>query len=76
MIRTGKANLNAEPIDLRLKPTQEATTSLAKHWHADIVWTVAQKKSTPTVYDRENALNHEFFVKKSCKQLFALVRCK
>lgn len=43
VIRTGKANLNAEPIDLRLKPTQEATTSLAKHWHADIVWTVAQK---------------------------------
>lgn len=43
VIKTGQKDLKAQPIDLRLRPTEEATTSLDKQWCTDIVWTLAQK---------------------------------
>lgn len=43
VIKTGQKDLQAQPIDLRLRLTDEAATSLDKQWRADIVWTLAQK---------------------------------
>ncbi|WP_125710290.1 LPXTG cell wall anchor domain-containing protein [Lacticaseibacillus porcinae] len=40
VIQTGRTEVETPPIDLRLQPTEDATTSLDSHWRAEITWTL------------------------------------